>query len=60
MSIKKDILIRVNVVFIILCAMGSLIIAQAFRIQTFEGKKWRDEGRKSTRIDTIEGDRGNI
>ena len=46
--------------FIILCALGSLIVAQAFRIQMFEGSRWRDEGKKSTRIDTIEGYRGNI
>ncbi|MEZ4885451.1 MAG: penicillin-binding protein [Chitinophagales bacterium] len=31
-----------------------------FRIQVFEGEQWREMGRNSTRIDTIEGRRGNI
>ncbi len=60
MSIKRDILWRINLVFLLLGAVGFLILLQVFRIQVFEGEHYREEGRNSTRIDTIEGRRGNI
>lgn len=60
MGIKKDILARINIIFVILCAVGALIIAQAFRIQTFDGQKWIDAGKRNIRIDTTSGERGNI
>lgn len=60
MSIKRDILNRLNVVFVLLCGAAALIIIQAFIIQTVEGAYWREQSMVSTRIDTIEGERGNI
>ena len=40
--------------------MAFLIIAQAFRVVVVEGEEWREVGAKFARIDTIEGERGNI
>ena len=60
MSIKRDILWRINLVFLMLIVVGGLILMQVLRIQVFEGEKWRELGENSTRIDTIEGRRGNI
>lgn len=60
MSIKRDILFRINIVFIVLCSAGMFIVAQAFRIQFIEGDEWRKLGKLTTRIDTIEGERGNM
>lgn len=60
MSIKRDISWRINLIFLLLCGMGVLIIAQAVKIQVVEGDYWRKQGASTTRIDTIEGERGNI
>lgn len=60
MSIKRDILWRINLVFLLLGFVGFLILLQVFRIQVFEGEHWRELGLNSTRIDTVEGRRGNI
>ncbi len=60
MSIKRDILFRINIVFLVLCGAGIFIIAQTFRIQFIEGDYWRKMGEQSARIDTIEGERGNM
>ncbi|OWY24057.1 PASTA domain-containing protein [Sphingobacteriales bacterium UPWRP_1] len=60
MSIKRDISWRINLVFLLLCGMGVLIFGKALKIQVMEGDFWRKQGASTTRIDTIEGDRGNI
>lgn len=60
MSVKKDILWRVNVIFLLLCLFGAAIFFKALYIQTVEGEKWRSLGRETMRVDTIEGGRGNI
>lgn len=60
MSIKRDISWRINLVFLLLCGLGVLIVASALKIQVFEGDYWRKQGTNTTRVDTIEGDRGNI
>jgi cell division protein FtsI (penicillin-binding protein 3) len=60
MSIKRDILFRINIVFMMLCSAGMFIVVQAFRIQFIEGAEWRKMSELSTKIDTIEGERGNM
>lgn len=60
MSIKKDILRRLYAVFIVLCILGGLILLQVFQVQVFEGDIWQEKGKNSTRIDTVEGERGNM
>ena len=60
MSIKRNILLRLNIVFVLLCVICSLILGQAFKIQFIEGDEWRELAKNSTRIDTIEGERGNM
>lgn len=59
-NIKREVLFRLNIVFIVLCGVGLFIVGQALRIQVVEGDLWREMGKQSTRIDTIEGERGNI
>ncbi len=60
MSIKRDILARINIVFISLCVFAFAIIAQGFRVTVLEGEQWRKRGEQTSRIDTIQGERGNI
>ena len=60
MSYKKGILNRIRIVFILLCGLGFLIIQKAYKIQHYEGDYWREQGAAFNRIDTIEGDRGNL
>ncbi len=60
MSVKSDILLRLYIVFGTLCLVAFLILAQAFRIQFFEGDKLLEEARVSSRIDTTQGERGNL
>lgn len=60
MSIKKDILWRIRLAFLLLCLTAGGVILQTLKIQIVEGDKWRDIGKNSTKIDTIEGERGNM
>ncbi len=60
MSVKSDILLRLYIVFGTLCFVAFLILAQAFRIQFFEGDALLEEARVSSRIDTTQGERGNL
>lgn len=60
MSIKRDISWRINLFFLLLCGMGVMIMAFALKIQVIEGDYWRKQGINTTRVDTIEGERGNI
>ncbi len=59
-SIKGAILFRIYLVFGLLCAVAVLILAQAMRTAVAEGEYWREKGLMSTRIDTVDGERGNI
>lgn len=60
MSIKRDISWRVNLVFLLLCGFALLIIGMGFKIQIYEGDSLRQQSASITRMDTIEGERGNI
>lgn len=61
MSIKKDIMWRVGVVYLFLFIIGVLILVQAVRLQFFQGSKWREQANEVTykRIN-IESSRGDI
>ncbi|MGB0838597.1 MAG: peptidoglycan D,D-transpeptidase FtsI family protein [Chitinophagales bacterium] len=43
-----------------LCLFASTIVFKLFYIQFVEGATWMEKSRVTTRIDTIEGERGNI
>jgi len=61
MSIKKDILWRVAVVYIAVFVLGLIILARAVYLQFGEGSKWREKAQKLTLKDiTIESNRGDI
>jgi len=61
MSIKKEILVRVALVYIIFVLLGFAIIAKILYIQIVEGGKWREMAKTITYKDiTIEPNRGDI
>lgn len=61
MGIKKDILWRVYLAFLLICGFGMAIIVQASRIQFEEGEKWRSMADSlTTSYRTIEAERGNV
>ncbi len=61
MSVKKDILWRIYVVFGLIVLLGSSIIFQAFRIQVLEGDYWRSLADSlTTSYRSIEAERGNV
>ncbi len=61
MSIKKDILWRVYLVFGLIGVGALSIIFQAFKVQTMEGGYWRSMADSlTTAYRTIEAERGNV
>ncbi len=61
MNIKRDILWRIYLAFIIVCLLGVAIIAKAVRIQTIEGNHWRSLADSlTTKYQPIDAERGNI
>jgi cell division protein FtsI (penicillin-binding protein 3) len=61
MSIKRDILWRIYLAFILVCLLGIGIIAQVGKIQFVEGKYWRSMADSlTTAYLPIEADRGNV
>ena len=61
MKIKKDIMWRIHLSFLLMCIMGLAIIIQIFRIQFVEGEKWRSQAEaKTIKFMPIEASRGNI
>lgn len=61
MSIKKDILVRVALVYLIFVLLGVAIITKIIYIQVVEGNKWREMSKTITFKDiTIEPNRGDI
>ncbi|RPH33084.1 MAG: PASTA domain-containing protein [Bacteroidales bacterium] len=61
MSIKKEILVRVALVYLIFVLLGFAIIAKIIYIQVVEGNKWREVAKTITFKDiTIEPNRGDI
>lgn len=61
MSIKKEILVRVALVYLIFVLLGFAIVAKILYIQLVEGSKWREMAKTITYKDiTIEPNRGDI
>lgn len=61
MSIKKDILVRFALVYLIFVLLGFAIIAKIIYIQVVEGNKWREMSKTITYKDiTIVPNRGDI
>lgn len=61
MSIKKEILVRVALVYLIFVLLGLAIITKIIYIQVVEGGKWREMAKTITYKDiTIEPNRGDI
>lgn len=60
-EVKKDILWRVYLVYVVVLIFSFFIIGQIFHIQFSEGDMWRERSRQQT-IDTmlVEATRGNI
>ncbi|MBL0256591.1 MAG: transpeptidase family protein [Bacteroidetes bacterium] len=61
MEVKKDILWRIYLAFLIICVMGLAIIVQIVRIQFVQGDEWRAKQDSMTlSFEPIEASRGNI
>ena len=60
MSLKRDILIRASLVYILMLLAGLLIFAKAMHLQFFEKDKWAQEENSTVRHKVIEPNRGNI
>lgn len=61
MSVKKDILLRVAIIYISLILLAIAIIFKLLSVQVFQGKKWRELEKELTVKDiTVEPNRGDI
>jgi len=60
MSIKKEILTRLGVVYILIVVFGLLIAGKIFYLQFFEKELWVSAETQSIRHMSIESNRGNI
>ncbi|MCP4314095.1 MAG: transpeptidase family protein [Bacteroidetes bacterium] len=57
---KRDILIRASLVYILMLVVGLLIFAKALHLQFFEKDKWAQEENSTVRHKVIAPNRGNI
>lgn len=61
MNIRTDILLRVYATYLLLFVVAIAVVVQVFRIQTLEGRKWRQlSDSLSTEFVNVEAVRGNI
>jgi cell division protein FtsI (penicillin-binding protein 3) len=60
MSLKKEILVRASLVYILMLVMGLLIFGKALHLQFFEKDRWSQEENSTVRHKVIEPNRGNI
>ncbi len=60
MSLKKDILIRVSVVYLAMVIFALVVIGRTLYLQSVEKDKWQDAEISSVRNKVIEPNRGNI
>lgn len=61
MDVRKDILIRVYAMFVLILVLGLTILGRAVYIQTVEGGYWIEQGKKAQlRVDTLKAERGSI
>jgi cell division protein FtsI (penicillin-binding protein 3) len=58
---KKDIMLRVYLVYAFICLFGLAILVQVFRLQFIQGNYWKEKAESlTTDIKNIEAARGNI
>ncbi len=60
MSLKRDILVRASLVYILMLIAGLLIFGKALHLQFFEKDQWAQEENSTVRHKVIEPNRGNI
>ncbi len=61
MEIKKDILWRVYLCFLVIAVIGAFVIGKAFYIQQVQGAYWRSmSDSMHTRIEEVDAERGTI
>jgi cell division protein FtsI (penicillin-binding protein 3) len=60
MSLKREILLRASLVYILILVLGLLILGKALHLQFFEREKWAQEENSTVRHKVIEPNRGNI
>lgn len=60
MSLKRDILIRASLVYVLMLVVGLAIFGKALHLQFFEKDKWAQEENSTVRHKVIEPNRGNI
>ena len=61
MNIKQDILLRIYLVFALICIAGAAVLVKAYQIQTFKGNYWvAMSDSLTTKMFEITAERGNI
>jgi cell division protein FtsI (penicillin-binding protein 3) len=60
MSLKRDILVRVSLVYLGMVLAGLLILGKTLHLQLFEKEMWASEENSTIRHKVIEPNRGNI
>lgn len=60
MSLKKQILIRASLVYVLMLLMGLLIFGKTLHLQFFEKERWAMEENSTVRHKVIKPNRGNI
>ncbi|MFO7935818.1 MAG: penicillin-binding protein [Bacteroidales bacterium] len=60
MSLKRDILVRVSLIYLGMLLAGILILGKTLHLQVFEKEKWASEENSTIRHRVIEPNRGNI
>ena len=61
MSIKKDILIRVQLAFLMVALVSGAVIYQLMKVQFVQGEKWRGQGERiGMKVMDMPATRGNI
>jgi cell division protein FtsI (penicillin-binding protein 3) len=61
MNIKQDILIRIYLVFALICIAGAAVLVKAYQIQTYKGDYWVEMSDSlTTKMFEITAERGNI
>lgn len=60
MERKKELLIRVYLIFFGFVLLAGFIIGKVFKTAILEGEQWRAKGEKTMKWMNVEGERGNI
>lgn len=60
MERKKELLVRVYLIFMGFVLFAGLIIAKVVKTTVVEGDKWQEKGKKTVKWIDVEGERGNI